>query len=64
MVADNQLDWDTFVHMAQTAGLDVNDPHIHDLFDYLHTILPGLKAVHELELAGVDPAMVYLVPQD
>ena len=64
MAADNQLDWDTFVNMAQAAGLDVNDPHIHELFDYVQTILPGLKAVHELDLAGVDPAMVYFVPQE
>ena len=64
MTADSQLDWDTFVIMAQAAGLDVNDPHIHELFDYLPTILPGLKAVHELDLAGVDPVMVYFVPQE
>ena len=64
MAADNQLDWDAFVNLAQAAGLDVNDPHINELFDYIHTILPALKAVHELDLAGVDPAMVYFVPQE
>ena len=64
MVADKQLDWNTFLNLAQAAGLDVNDPHIHELFDYLPTILPGLKSVHDLDLAGVDPAMVYLVPQE
>ena len=64
MAADNQLDWDAFVNLAQAAGLDVNDPHINELFEYLQIILPGLKAVHELDLTGVDPAMVYFVPQE
>lgn len=50
--------------MARVSGLDINDPHMEELYAYLLTVLPGLKAVQELDLRGVIPAMVYVPPQE
>ena len=56
--------WESFLSLAQEAGLDVDDPHMRELYDYIRVVLPGLRAVDELDLTGVDPAMVYFPPQE
>ena len=53
-----------FIGMARASGLDIADPHMEELYAYLQTVLPGLKAVNELDLTGVIPAMVYVPPQE
>ncbi len=55
--------WESFLSSAQEAGLDVDDPHMRELYDYIRLVLPGLRVVDELDLTGVDPAMVYFPPQ-
>jgi len=50
--------WEGFLSVAQGAGLDVDDPHMQELYDYIQ-----VQAVDELDLSGVDPAMVYFPPQ-
>ena len=54
---------ESFLSVAQEAGLDVDDPHMRELYDYVRVVLPSLRAVDELDLTGVDPAMVYFPPQ-
>ncbi len=56
--------WDSFLSLAREAGLDVEDAHMRELYDYIRVVLPGLRAVDELDLTGVDPAMIYFPPQD
>lgn len=56
--------WESFLSMAQEAGLDVDDPHMRELYDYIRVLLPGLRAVDELDLTGVAPAMVYFPPHE
>ncbi len=55
--------WESFLSLAQEAGLDVEDPHMRELYDYVRLVLPDLRVVNELDLTGVDPAMVYFPPQ-
>ena len=55
--------WESFLSVAQGAGLDADDSHMRELYDYIRIVLPGLQAVDELDLSGVDPAMVYFPPQ-
>lgn len=57
-----QGNWESFLSAAQEAGLDVEDPHMRQLYDYVRVLLPPLKAVDELDLTGVDPAMAYFPP--
>ena len=56
--------WESFLSTAQEAGLDVDDPHMRELYDYIRLVLPGLQAVDELDLTGVAPAMLYFPPQE
>ena len=56
--------WESFLSLAQEAGLDVGDPHMRELYDYVRLVLPSLQVVDDLDLTGVDPAMVYFPPQE
>ena len=56
--------WESFLSIAREAGLDVEDPHMRELYDYIRVLLPGLRAVDELDLTGVAPALVYFPPQE
>ena len=56
--------WESFLSLAKEAGLDVDDPHMRELYDYIRVLLPGLRDVDEMDLTGVDPAMVYFPPQE
>lgn len=50
--------------MAAAAGLDTSDTaHMDELYAYLQTVLPGLKAIEELDLTNVEPATLYLPPK-
>jgi Asp-tRNA(Asn)/Glu-tRNA(Gln) amidotransferase C subunit len=64
MASDFPLDWDTFLNLAKASGLDADHAHLQELYSYMQTVLPGLSAVHELDLSGELPAMNYFVPQD
>ena len=37
---------------------------MRELYDYIRLVLPGLRAVDELDLTGVDSAMAYFPPQE
>ena len=59
MATERILTWEGFLSIAQRSGLDVGDAHLAELYDYLQALLPGLRAIDDLELSGVDPAMLY-----
>ena len=52
------LNWEVFLHIAKTSGLDIKDPHINDLYAYIGDVFPGLKKIEELDLTDVEPVMV------
>mgnify|MGYP001183058803 CR=1 FL=1 len=64
MSGDSPLSWDTFLSISEASGLDVNDPHMEELYAFLQGILPLLRTVHDLDLTGVDPATRYFPPQE
>jgi len=47
--------YETFLSIARVSGLDVENPHMRELYDYLREILPGLKRIEDLDLSGVEP---------
>ena len=59
-----EQNWEAFLTMVRAAGLDADDPHMEELYGYLQVILPGLRVINDLDLSGVDPSMVYFVPQE
>ena len=44
----------TFLYLAERSGLDINDPHMENLYIYVKMILPRLKGIDESEFDGVD----------
>jgi Asp-tRNA(Asn)/Glu-tRNA(Gln) amidotransferase C subunit len=55
------MEKETFLSMAKTFGLDIDDPHIEELYTYVQKILPTLQCIEELDLRDVEPAML-LIP--
>ena len=65
MADEVALTKDHFLRMAESAGLDVTDTrHMDELYQYVSAMLPGLKGFHELDLSGVEPAMIYAPPRE
>lgn len=57
MAEKHELNKEAFLSMAKTFGLDINDPHIEELYTYVQKILPTLKRVEELDLTDMEPVM-------
>jgi len=57
------LSREVFLNIAEASGLDIKDPHIEELYSYVLTVLPGLKSLEELDLAGMEPTMPLLSPK-
>ena len=61
MVDEAEISKETFLQMAETAGLDVNSPHMDDLYDYFRKgVLPSLVAIRELDLGDWEPATLFM----
>ena len=50
--------------MAQAFGLDINDPHIDELYVYVQKILPTLKRIEELDLTDMEPMISPIFPKE
>ena len=60
MAEKHELSREGFLSMAKAAGLDVQDPHMEELYRYVQDLLPAMKSVRELDLTGVEPATVFM----
>ena len=49
-----------FISISKIFGLNINDPHIEELFAYVQKILPTLKRIDELDLTDMEPWMPLL----
>ncbi len=57
MLKETGLNREAFLSLAKGFGLDINDPHIEELYAYVQKILPTLKRVEELDLTDMEPVM-------
>jgi len=57
------MEKEAFLTMAKAFGLNINDPHIEELYAYVQKILPTLKRIEELDLTNVEPVMPPLSPK-
>ncbi len=55
---------ETFLNMAEEAGLKAGDPHLENLYAYARDVLPGLKVLEELDLEEVEPMAFPVVRED
>ena len=63
MMEITQLNKELFLSMAKAFGLDINDPHIEELYTYVQKILPTLKRIKELDLTDMEPMMPSMSPK-
>lgn len=47
MREDRRFGKETFLYLAERAGLDIVDPHMEELYTYVKIILPRLKGIDE-----------------
>ena len=61
MPDEHPMSKEAFLGMAEASGLDVEDEaHMDELYAYYtQNVAPGLKALDELDLTDVEPAMIY-----
>ena len=63
MKEEHRLNKDLFISLAKEFGLDINDPHIEELYTYVQKILPTLRRIEELDLTDIEPVMPPLSPK-
>jgi hypothetical protein len=64
MANKEPLNKEDFLRFAKHAGLDVDSPHMDDLHAYLKGLLPILKTLKDLDLAGLEPFMPSLTKKE
>ena len=57
------LEREAFLSVAKAFGLDINDPHIEELYAYVQKILPTLKRIKELDLMDMEPMIAPIPPK-
>ena len=64
MAAAGPLTWEAFLYLAQQAGLDVNSPHMQELYAYAQNTLASIEPVQKIDLAGAEPDMAFIPRQE
>ena len=57
MTGKKEMTKEDFLSVIKVFGLDINDPHIEELYAYVQNILPTLKRIQELDLTDMEPWM-------
>ncbi len=60
MAIGEEMTKEQFQEMAKAAGLDLNSPHMEQLFPIVRATLRGLGSINQLDLSQVEPEMVYM----
>jgi aspartyl-tRNA(Asn)/glutamyl-tRNA(Gln) amidotransferase subunit A len=55
MVKRTGLSKEVFLSMGEACGLNINDPHIEELYAYVQKVLPTLKRIEEIDLNDLEP---------
>ncbi len=64
MPEERYLSKETFLRMAELAGLDTKAPHMEELYPYVQNVLQGLAPLDDLPVANAEPAMVFIPGQE
>jgi hypothetical protein len=64
MTDDAPLTRDSFMSLAKEAGLDVDDPHMDELFLYTSEMLASLYPLRNVDVVGVEPDSVFHPSQE
>ena len=55
MASDHQIDRQTFDFLARAAGLNVDDPHMDELFPYVRNALSANLGLINVDTTGFEP---------
>ena len=55
MPSRNQLDRSSFDYLARAAGLNVEDPHMDELFPYVQNAIAANVGLREIDTTGFEP---------
>ncbi|MGB9629693.1 MAG: hypothetical protein ACPL6D_13630 [Thermodesulfobacteriota bacterium] len=58
------MEKEIFLSIGKAFGLELNDPHMEELFVYVQKVLPNLKRIEELDLTGFEPFMPHPSSED
>ncbi|MBM3943276.1 MAG: hypothetical protein FJ316_10210 [SAR202 cluster bacterium] len=50
---------ETFLLLAQQAGLDIQQPRMAELYAYVQGVLSSIAPLHGLNVGDVEPDMVF-----
>ncbi len=64
MATEPTFNRQAFLHLAQEAGLDIQSPHMDELFSYTQVVLDSLKSLHDYSVDGFEPDMAFSPPRD
>ena len=60
MSIGEEITQEQFLEMAKAAGLDINSPHMQELFPIVRATLRGLGSINQLDLTSVEPEAIYM----
>ncbi len=52
-----RLSKEAFLKIAEVSGLDTTDRHMDELYSFVQQMLPGIRDIEALDLAGMEPFM-------
>lgn len=61
MPEDQRLSYDAFLALAEAVGVDVSGRHGEELFPIVQNVLSGLDALRDIDTAGAEPDMAFVV---
>lgn len=63
MPSVSPLTREAFMYLAKEAGLDLNSPHLDELYPYVQEFLADLDSIKVLDLADAEPDMAFIPPK-
>ena len=63
MVTPAELSKETFLYLAQQAGLDPADPHMEELYPYVGNVLASIESLGLIDVSGFEPEMAFAPPE-
>jgi hypothetical protein len=61
---EKPLTREAFLYLAEEAGLDTSSPHMDELYPYVQSVLVSMQSLNELDVAGAEPDMAFIPPQE
>ncbi len=63
MAIKRELSKETFLYLAQQAGLDPTDPHMEELYPYVVNVLASIESLAQIDVSSFEPEMAFAPPE-